>query len=135
VAEYFTSKASPLTARDVVLTSSCSGALELAINSLASPGDTILLPMPGFSIYQTIAESRGIKCKFYRCLPEKSWEIDLDHLESLINSSIKALVINNPSNPCGSVFSKEHCLNIIAGKDNNVISYESYCFYFSCAKA
>ena len=47
--------------------------------------------------------------------PEKEWEVDLSHLESLIDSKTAAIIVNNPSNPCGSVFSAEHILAIIAG--------------------
>ena len=46
--------------------------------------------------------------------PEKSWEIDLDHLESHIDDRTAAIVVNSPSNPCGSVYSKEHLLDILA---------------------
>ena len=40
--------------------------------------------------------------------PDKGWEVDLDHLESLIDEKTKAIIVTNPSNPCGSVYSKEH---------------------------
>lgn len=45
--------------------------------------------------------------------PELGWEIDLDDLESQIDESTAAIVINNPSNPCGSVFSRDHILDIL----------------------
>ena len=47
--------------------------------------------------------------------PDRSWEVDLDHLESLIDDRTKAIVVNNPSNPCGSVYSKEHLEAILEG--------------------
>jgi aspartate/methionine/tyrosine aminotransferase len=50
-----------------------------------------------------------------RAQPERNWEIDLAHLESLIDTSTAAIVVNNPSNPCGSNFSREHILDILAG--------------------
>ena len=106
-----------LTANDVILASACSGALELAINVLCSPGDSLLIPAPGFSLYQTICESRGINALHYQCLAERAWEIDLDHLEERIIKSfrkIKAILVNNPSNPCGSVFSMAHMRDIMA---------------------
>lgn len=45
--------------------------------------------------------------------PELGWEIDLDNLESQIDEFTAAIIINNPSNPCGSVFSKDHTLDIL----------------------
>lgn len=88
-------------------------ALDLCICVLANPGQNILVPMPGFSIYKTLAESHGILVKHYNLRPEKNWEIDLDHLESLIDDKTATILINNPSNPCGSVFSRNHLLSIL----------------------
>jgi tyrosine aminotransferase len=48
--------------------------------------------------------------------PEKSWEVDLDHMESLIDAKTRAIVVNNPSNPCGSVYTKEHLEGILDGQ-------------------
>uniref|UniRef100_A0A3B4E8Z9 Tyrosine aminotransferase n=1 Tax=Pygocentrus nattereri TaxID=42514 RepID=A0A3B4E8Z9_PYGNA len=100
--------------QDVILTSGCSQAIELAISALCNPGDNILVPCPGFSLYKTLAVSVGVQVKFYNLLPEKSWEVDLQHLESLIDDRTTCLIVNNPSNPCGSVFTKEHLRNILA---------------------
>ncbi|XP_060552086.1 tyrosine aminotransferase-like isoform X2 [Ruditapes philippinarum] len=108
VAEYVSEETSQVESKDIVLTSGCSGALDLCITCLANPGQNILIPRPGFSIYKTLAESLGIQVKHYSLLPEKSWEIDLNHLESLIDDHTAAIILNNPSNPCGSVFSKQH---------------------------
>jgi len=46
-------------------------------------------------------------------IPKKNWEIDLKHLESLIDEKTQAIIANNPSNPCGSIFSKEHMKEIL----------------------
>jgi tyrosine aminotransferase len=101
-----------LTENDVIIASACSGAIEIAIAGLANEGDNILLPKPGFGIYETIAGSKGIVSKFYNLDPKKDWDIDLEHLESLIDSKTKVIVVNNPSNPCGSVYSREHLVAI-----------------------
>ena len=45
--------------------------------------------------------------------PEKSWEADLAQMESLIDENTAAILVNNPSNPCGSVYSKEHLIEIL----------------------
>ena len=54
--------------QDVVFASGCSGALDLAITVLANPGQNILIPRPGFSLYKTLADSMGIEVKHYDLL-------------------------------------------------------------------
>lgn len=54
--------------QDVILTSGCSQAIELVIGVLCNPGDNILVPCPGFSLYKTLAVSMGIKVKLYNLL-------------------------------------------------------------------
>ena len=98
----------------VVMTSGCSSALEMSIHTLCDPGTNILLPKPGFSLYQTICDYKGVEAKHYQLLPEDNWQADLKHMESLADSKTRAILVNNPSNPCGSVYSKEHLLDIIA---------------------
>lgn len=102
-----------LTENDVILASGCSDALNLCIGALCNEGDSILLPAPGFSLYETLASSKGIECRFYRLKPERSWELDLKHLEELIDGRTRAILVNNPSNPCGSVYSKSHLLGVL----------------------
>lgn len=51
--------------QDVIVTSGCSQSLELVITLLANPGQNILIPRPGFPLYQTLAHSAGIETKFY----------------------------------------------------------------------
>lgn len=78
-----------------------------------SKGQNILIPKPGFPIYRTLAECVNIEVKMYNLLPNRDWEVDLDHLESLIDHNTAAIVVNNPSNPCGSVFSAQHLKRIL----------------------
>jgi len=98
----------------VVIGSGCSGALELAISALLDVGDNLLIPRPGFSLYQTLCNAKGIGVKSYALLPERGWEADLADLEGQIDGHTRAVLVNNPSNPCGSVYSKEHLSAIIA---------------------
>ena len=51
--------------QDVILTSGCAQGLELAITGLADPGDNMLIPKPGFSLYQCIAGSENIEMRQY----------------------------------------------------------------------
>lgn len=110
IAARYSTATAPLQAADVVVASGCSGALEMAIGALCSPGQTILLPQPGFSLYRTLCDNKRIRVLYYRLLPERNWEIDLEQVEALVagEPSIAAWLINNPSNPCGSVYSRAH---------------------------
>ncbi|XP_019539199.2 tyrosine aminotransferase-like [Aedes albopictus] len=107
VAEYV-SHQGDVTANDVILCSGASCALDLCLSVLAGPGQNILIPRPGFSIYRTLAEGFGVECRYYDLMPDRNWEVDLVQLESLIDANTAALIVTNPSNPCGSVFSKSH---------------------------
>ncbi|XP_056137668.1 tyrosine aminotransferase [Lampris incognitus] len=113
VTNFYSTPEAPLEAKDVILTSGCSQAIDLSISVLCNPGDNILVPRPGFSLYKTLAVSLGIEVKLYNLLPERSWEIDLQHMESMIDEKTSCVIVTNPSNPCGSVYSKEHMQNIL----------------------
>lgn len=92
----------------------CSGALQNTISVLCDVGDRLLVPAPGFPLCRPICESLGVEYCKYNLLPEKNWEIDLADLESKINAKTKAILVNNPSNPCGSCWTQEHQEAILA---------------------
>lgn len=114
VANYhFKETGNRLEAKDVILTSGCSHAIDLCICVLAQAGQNILIPRPGFPLYKTLASVYGVNYKQYNLNANSNWSIDLEHLESLIDDQTAAIVINNPSNPCGSVFPREHLMEIL----------------------
>eukprot|EP00529_Nitzschia_sp_RCC80_P012082 CAMPEP_0113453122 /NCGR_PEP_ID=MMETSP0014_2-20120614/7197_1 /TAXON_ID=2857 /ORGANISM="Nitzschia sp." /LENGTH=558 /DNA_ID=CAMNT_0000344511 /DNA_START=111 /DNA_END=1787 /DNA_ORIENTATION=+ /assembly_acc=CAM_ASM_000159 len=100
----------------VIVTNGCSGALDLILETLLDEGSTLLVPNPGFPLYQELAEKHGAKAAQYRLDPNKRWECDLLHLEEIMSSAkdVRALVINNPSSPTGSVFSERHLEQILS---------------------
>lgn len=53
------------------------------------------------------------KCCIFKFQPHKKWIVDLHSLESQIDENTAAIVINNPSNPCGSVYPAEHLRQIL----------------------
>lgn len=63
--------------------------------------------------------------------PEKDWEIDLAHLASLADDKTVAILINNPSNPCGSVFTRKHLEEIVAVANRLCLPIISDEIYFS----
>ncbi|KAM3964772.1 tyrosine aminotransferase-like [Aphomia sociella] len=113
VAEYYADVGN-ISPEDVILCNGCAHALDLAITVLVEPGQNILVPRPGYTLYQTVAEGLGIDFKYYNLLPEQKWQVDLKNLEDQIDDNTAAIIILNPSNPCGSVYTVEHLKEILA---------------------
>lgn len=109
IAEYL-SRCLPyqLSSDDVFVTSGCTQAIDVALAMLARPGANILLPRPGFPIYELCATFRHLEIRYFDLLPEKGWELDLDSIEALADQNTVGLVIINPGNPCGNVYSYHH---------------------------
>ncbi len=87
----------------------------MCIGVLADEGDNILLPCPGFPLYEVFCKYKGIEARHYNLIADENWEIDFDHLISLIDENTKSILLNNPSNPCGSVLSKSQLLKLLQG--------------------
>uniref|UniRef100_A0A915MMI3 Tyrosine aminotransferase n=1 Tax=Meloidogyne javanica TaxID=6303 RepID=A0A915MMI3_MELJA len=103
IVKKFSTPEAQFTADDVVLASGCSHALEMAIVAIADPGQNILVPRPGFPLYSTLCQPNGIESRQYRLEMDDKGLIDLAHLESLIDSQTRAIIVNNPSNPTGVI--------------------------------
>ena len=108
VAKYASSAKTPYVADDVYIGCGASQALLFAIQLLCNPGDEILIPVPGFPLYETIACHIGAKAVKYQLLAERSWEADVSALDALVTPKTRCLLINNPGNPTGSNYSLEH---------------------------
>ncbi|CAN0896782.1 Tyrosine aminotransferase [Linum grandiflorum] len=93
---------------DVFLAVGCIQAIEITLSVLARPGANILLPRPGFSRYEARAAVSNIEARHFDLLPEKGWEVDLEGVEALADENTVAIVVINPGNPCGSVYSYQH---------------------------
>mmetsp|Transcript_19290 Transcript_19290/g.31574 ORF Transcript_19290/g.31574 Transcript_19290/m.31574 type:complete len:454 (-) Transcript_19290:210-1571(-) len=129
LAKRYSCPSAPLVAGDVFLTSGCSQALDICLCVLANAGQNILLPAPSFPLYHTIAQHYGIESRFYRLLPHADWEADLQHIVELIDDQTAAIVLNNPSNPCGSVYSEKHLRDLLKVAEEHhipIVSDEIY---------
>jgi len=80
---------------------------------LAGPGKNILVPRPGFPLYVTLMRPYDIEERYYNLRMEKNWEADLEQMEALIDENTAAIVVNNPNNPTGAVYGREHLENIL----------------------
>jgi tyrosine aminotransferase len=128
IAAKFGTSEFPLTGNDIFLTVGSYLSLYLTFMTLCERGDNILEPEPGFPMTSN-AHNLGYKTKYYRLREDKDWEVDLKDMESKISKKTKAILLNNPSNPCGSVWSKAHMkeiLNIAMKYEIPLVADEAY---------
>nr|AGU68015.1 tyrosine transaminase [Strigomonas galati] len=98
---------------NVVLACGGSEAILDVFTALCDEGDNVLLPAPGFAQYPYVCDAYQIEKRNYHMTSENNWEIDLDEVRALVDDKTKAILINNPSNPCGSNWSRSHVEAII----------------------
>jgi len=145
IAEHFSPPGRPaLTAKDVFMAFGCSEALSHCIAALAAPGSNLLLPRPGFPLYTVLCEYHGVEVRYYDLLPDSNWQCDVRGIAKLVDEKTCGLLLNNPSNPCGAVFSAEHLSEVLAQAEDlglPVIADEVYADmtfsrpFVSCAEA
>lgn len=97
-----------LSPNDVVLTVGCTQAIDIALSSLASPGANVLLPRPGYPYYDVFSTHIGLETRYFDLVPKDGWEVDPDSIEALADANTVAMVLINPGNPCGNVFTYDH---------------------------
>jgi len=100
-------------ASDVIVTSGISEAIFFVMGAMIDSGDEVLLPGPCYPPYLTYAKFFGGRAVTYRTIEEKGWAPDVADLESKITRRTKLIVIINPNNPCGSVYSGEQISRIL----------------------
>ncbi|CAN6328902.1 unnamed protein product [Urochloa humidicola] len=101
-----------LSTGDVVLTAGCNHGIEIMMAILATPGANVLLPRPGYPLYEARAALSGLEFRHYDLLPEKGWEVDIQCVEALADKNTVAMVIVNPNNPSGAVYTIQHLAKI-----------------------
>ncbi|EMS57206.1 Nicotianamine aminotransferase B [Triticum urartu] len=97
---------------DIFLTCGGSQAIETVMSVFGQAGVNILLPMPGYPKHEAHAVFHRTEVRHYGLLPERGWEVDLEAVEALADGNTVAVVITNPNNPCGSVYTYEHLAKI-----------------------
>ncbi len=109
--------------RDVFVTHGASEAIDICLTALVNDGENVLTPTPGYPLYTAISAKLSAFENPYYLDEENGWQPDIEDIKKKINSKTKAIVLINPNNPTGSLYSKEVLLEIIelAEKHNLVI--------------
>jgi aspartate/methionine/tyrosine aminotransferase len=99
--------------RNVMITQGISEAISFLMGAIVNPGDEVLLPGPSYSPYMTYVKFFDGKPVTYRTIEDRGWAPDLSDLESKVTTRTRLIVIINPNNPTGSVYSKNELSRIL----------------------
>jgi alanine-synthesizing transaminase len=95
-----------VTPDDVVLGNGVSELIVMALQALLDPGDEVLVPSPDYPLWTGAINLCGGRAVHYRCDEAESWNPDVEHVAAQITGRTRALVIINPNNPTGAVYSR-----------------------------
>ncbi|UCD91992.1 MAG: aminotransferase class I/II-fold pyridoxal phosphate-dependent enzyme [Methanobacteriota archaeon] len=113
---------SDITMDNVMVTMGASSGLALSSMAFYEPGDEILFPDPGFVFYKPHSMIYRAKPVCYALKHEHGYVPQPDEINELVTEKTKAIIVNSPSNPCGSAFPKEVVRGIIEiAEDNNIV--------------
>ena len=96
-----------VTMDDIYTGNGVSELINLSMQALLNDGDEILIPAPDYPLWTATATLAGGKVVHYICDEESDWNPDIADIRSKITDKTKAIVIINPNNPTGALYSKE----------------------------
>ena len=112
IAAYETNRGMACTMDNILVTVGATGALNTALMGLLNPGEEVIIPIPAFPLYESIATAAGAKPVFLD-LKKTNFQIEKAALEAVISPKTRAIVLNSPNNTTGCVLSEES-LGIVA---------------------
>ena len=98
---------------DIYLGNGVSELISMATQALLDNGDEVLIPAPDYPLWTASVSLSGGKPVHYLCDEAADWQPDVADIESKINENTKAIVVINPNNPTGAVYSRQVLLDII----------------------
>jgi alanine-synthesizing transaminase len=109
--------------QSVFLTAGVSEALDVCLTALVNGGENVLTPCPDYPIYSAILAKLGTQPNSYMLDEKNEWQPDLEDIARKVNSGTRAIVVGNPNNPTGAVYSRQTLERIaeLARRNNLVI--------------
>ncbi len=99
---------------DIYLGNGASELIVMATNALLDNGDELLLPAPDYPLWTAAASLSGGTPVHYLCDESKGWMPNLDDIRGKITAKTKGIVVINPNNPTGALYSDELLKGIVA---------------------
>ena len=128
VADYETARGNAVKPEQVLITVGATQALFTAFLGILNPGEEVIVPTPGFGLYETLITIAGAKMVPLD-VTKTGFQITKEALNAAITPRTKAILINSPCNPTGVVFNEESLANVkeaVLGKPIFVISDNVY---------
>lgn len=92
---------------DIYVGNGVSELIMMSMNALLNPGDEVLLPAPDYPLWTAAVSLSGGTPVHYLCDESRDWEPDLDDIRAKITPQTRALVIINPNNPTGALYTED----------------------------
>ena len=102
-----------VTVEDIYTGNGESELITMSMQGLLDDGDEILIPMPDYPLWTASVVLAGGKAVHYRCDEENHWYPDIEDIRRKVTPRTKGIVVINPNNPTGVVYSKEILLQIV----------------------
>lgn len=99
---------------DIYLGNGASELIVMATNALLNDGDELLIPSPDYPLWTAAVSLSGATPVHYTCVEESGWMPDLQDIESKITKNTKGIVVINPNNPTGALYSEALLSGIVA---------------------
>ena len=113
-----------VTLDDIYLGNGASELIVMATNGLLDDGDELLLPAPDYPLWTAAASLSGGTPVHYRCDESKGWMPDLADIRAKITPRTKGIVVINPNNPTGALYSDSLLLEIVAiARENGLVLF------------
>ncbi|MDR0805141.1 MAG: pyridoxal phosphate-dependent aminotransferase [Enterobacteriaceae bacterium] len=113
-----------VTVEDIYIGNGVSELIVQAMQALLNMGDEMLIPAPDYPLWTASVSLSGGNAVHYMCDEESGWFPDLDDIRKKITPRTRGIVIINPNNPTGAVYSKELLLEIAQiARENNLIIF------------
>ncbi len=108
--------------QSVFITAGVTEGVDICLTALVNPGENVLTPCPEYPLYSAVLAKLGAQPNTYRLDEANDWQPDLDYLQSRIFTGTRAIVLINPNNPTGAVYSRQ-TLEAIAemARQNNLL--------------
>jgi alanine-synthesizing transaminase len=106
VAGYYASLGVNIAPDEIILTTGTSEAYTFAFRLLCDPDDEVLVPTPGYPLFEYLAQIQDVKLVPYELVYDHGWQIDFHSLEKAITARTRAIILVNPNNPTGSFVSE-----------------------------